>query len=109
VAYNEALAERIRAHLGAADGLNERKMFGGIAFMLNGNVLVGVMNDDLIVRVDAAESEDALSQPGARPFDYTGRPMKGWLFVGPSGCGSDADLGGWIERAMGFVTTLPPK
>lgn len=109
MAYSEALAERIRAHLGASDGFNERKLFGGIAFMLNGNVLVGVMNDDLIVRVDAAETEAALAQPGARPFDYTGRPMKGWLFVGPAGCGSEAGLGGWIDQSMGFVTTLPPK
>src|SRR3954470_23146218 len=91
VAYDEHLAERARALLDRPD-LDERKMFGGIGFLVAGNMSVGVIGEDLIVRVDPDEAEAMLAEPGARPFDFTGRPMKGWLFVAPDATAEDEDL-----------------
>ena len=84
-------------------------MFGGIGFLLNGNMLVGVWKDSLIVRIDPQENAEALSEPHAREFDITGRPMKGWLLVGPEGIESSRGLKHWIDRALKFVRTLAPK
>ncbi len=109
MAYDEALADRVRSALAGRANLTERKMFGGIAFMLNGNMAAGVAKDDLIVRLDPEEHESALDEPGARMFDMTGRPMTGWLLVGREGTASDDSLTAWVERGAAFATSLPAK
>jgi TfoX/Sxy family transcriptional regulator of competence genes len=82
MAFDESLATRVRKKIGQRPDLVEKKMFGGVAFLINGNMSVGVHRDELIVRIDPDETESALKQPGTRVFDITGRPMKGWLLVG---------------------------
>ena len=108
MAYDEALAERIRDGLHGAAGITEKKMFGGLAFLTDGNITVGVTGDDLMVRIDPDETDAALAEPGARRFDMTGRPMRGWIVVAGDALDDDV-LGSWIERARAFVATLPPK
>jgi len=109
MAYDETLAERIRDQLATHPAVTERKMFGGIAFMLAGNMAVGVSKEELMVRVDPEEHESLLEQPGVREFDLSGRPMRGWILVAPSKTTSDDGLARWIERGIGFAATLPPK
>ena len=109
MAFDEALAARVRAKLEGRDDLTERKMFGGIGFMLAGNMAVGVAGDDLIVRLDPEAYEGALDEPGARPFDMTGRPMTGWLLVGPEATAGDEGLRAWVDRGAAFASSLPPK
>lgn len=84
-------------------------MFGGICFLLNGNLLVGVWKDALIARLGPGEGEAALREPHVKVFDITGRPMRNWVLVAPEGVEEDKQLNGWIERATTFVTTLPKK
>lgn len=100
MAYNEALAERIRIELQDRDDVEERKMFGGIAFMVAGRMAIGVTHDDLMVKVGAEAHEAALSRPHTRPMDFTGKPMRGMVYVDPAGTADDADLRLWIDRAM---------
>src|SRR3990170_3525195 len=107
--YNEGLAERIRAAVAGRRGLTEKKMFGGIAFMLNGNMFCGVMKDDLMVRVGPEHFQIALAQPHARPMDFTGRPMKGMVYVGPAGSYTDKSLRSWVDQGMRFAASLPAK
>ena len=109
MAFDEKLAARIRTHLGKPAGLVEKKMFGGIAFLLNGNMCCGVHRDALIVRLDPAETARALSEPQTRVFDLTGRPMKGWILVDPKGLATDARLGKWVDRARKYAGSLPAK
>lgn len=109
MAYDEALADRIRHLLGGQKSLGERKMFGGLAFMVNGHMAVGVNADNLMVRVGPDAHTEALKQPHARPMDFTGRPMKGFVFVDPPGYADDASLVAWVDRGVSFVTSLPPK
>jgi len=109
VAYDEVLADRVRDVLAARADLSERKMFGGIAFMIGGNMAVGVIGDDLMVRLDPADAERALAEPHTRPMDFTGRPMKGMIFVDSAGTESDADLGAWAEAGADFAASLSPK
>jgi TfoX N-terminal domain len=109
MAFDEALAERIRSRLARRKGIEEKKMFGGIGFLLNGNMLVGVWKELLIVRLGAEDGDEALKEPHVRVFDITGRPMSGWVLVDPAGVADDRALGGWIERALKFVRTLPAK
>jgi TfoX N-terminal domain len=109
MAYDEGLATRIREAIGERPGLGEKKMFGGLAFLLHGNMACGVRGDDLIVRVAAEEADAALGEPGARPFDLTGRPMKGWLQVGADGHAEDEDLRRWVGRGLAYAGSLPPK
>jgi hypothetical protein len=87
----------------------EKKMFGGIAFMIGGNMAVGVNKDHLMVRVGPDHHEDAVSQPHARVVDFTGKPMRGWITVEPPGYASDDDLVGWVQRGVDFASSLPPK
>jgi TfoX/Sxy family transcriptional regulator of competence genes len=108
MAFDDALAERLRDRLGDAAGVTEKKMFGGLAFLTHGNMTVGVHGDDLVVRLDPAATDDAPRRPGVRPFDITGRPMRGWVLVAGEVL-DDGELESWIERARGFVATLPPK
>jgi len=109
MAYSKSLAARIRERLARRQGIAEKRMFGGIAFMLYGNMLVGVWKDSLIVRLGPDEGEKALSQANVSQFDVTGKPMKGWVMVEPDGIENDGQLGDWIERAARFVATLPAK
>lgn len=109
VAFDETLAGRIRDVLGRQQAIEEKKMFGGAGFLLSGNMLVGVWKDSLIVRLDPNEHGDALREPHVKPFDITGKPMKGWVLVEPDGIESDEQLASWVERALKFVKTLPKK
>ena len=109
MAYNQELAERIREQLALLLPYTEKSMFGGIAFFVNGNMACGVSGDALMVRVGPASYEEALGRPGARPFDMTGRPMKGWVGVGPEGYASDESLVDWIRQGVEFAASLPPK
>jgi len=109
MAYDEAVAGRIRNALAGATDVVEKKMFGGIAFMVRGNMCCGVIGDRLMLRVGPDGYEAALSRSHARPMDFTGRPMKGMVYVEPAGFASDGDLKTWIERAMEFTLSLPAK
>ncbi len=109
MAYDEPLAERVQDALSGRAGVSKRKMFGGIAFMIGGNMACGVINDDLMVRLDATEAERALAEEHVRPMDFTGRPMKGFVFVSPAGTDSDESLAGWVELAADHAASLPAK
>ena len=109
MAFDERLAERIRGSLGRRKGFAEKKMFGGVGFLLNGNMCVGVHGSELIVRLAPEDTDGALKQANTRRFDLTGRPMKGWILVKPAGLKTDAQLGKWIEVAVGFAGALPAK
>ena len=107
--YDEKLAERLRQALGERPDLTERKMFGGVAFMIAGNMCCGVIRDDLIVRVFPEEGEVALEEPDVRPFDMTGRTMSGFVVVGPGATATDEGLRSWVDRGVTVAKTLPPK
>ena len=109
MAFDEALAARVRGVLGGNEGLAEKRMFGGLAFLLNGNMCCGVHDDELILRLDPVKAEQALSEPHVRVFDLTGRRMKGWVLVGPGGVATHDDLDSWVGRAAEFVGSLPVK
>jgi TfoX/Sxy family transcriptional regulator of competence genes len=108
MAFDDALAERLRDHLPDATGINEKKMFGGLAFLTDGNMTVGVHGGDLIARIAPDDTDTALTEPGVRPFDITGRPMRGWILVAGEVL-DDPLLDRWVEQARAFVATLPPK
>lgn len=109
MAFDEQLAERIRSSLGKRKGLVEKKMFGGVAFLLNGNMCVGVHKSDLIVRLAPEETETALAQPHTRRFDLTGRPMKGWILVQSAGLNTEAKLRSWVQVAVEYAAALTAK
>jgi TfoX/Sxy family transcriptional regulator of competence genes len=109
MAYDEGLAERIRDALRGRPNVGERKMFGGIAFMLDGHMAVGIVGETLMARVGPERYTDALRLPQVRPMDFTGRPMKGYVYVDPPGIESDAALKNWIHACAAFVDSLPPK
>jgi hypothetical protein len=110
MAYDEDLAQRIRARLAAEDGLTEKAMFGGLAFLLNGHMSVAVSGQGgLMVRVGPAGNDEALARPHARPFEMRGRAMEGWIRVAPEGAETDAQLADWVRRGTDFARTLPPK
>ena|SRR5437764_963804 len=107
--FSRALADRVRHALARQRGVVEKKMFGGVGFLLNGNLLVGVWHDSLIARLGPDGGEAALREPHVGPFDITGRAMKGWVLVAPEGVAEDHELVGWVERATAFVRALPAK
>ncbi|MET7481650.1 TfoX/Sxy family protein [Streptomyces sp. NPDC005538] len=107
--YDEGLAERVRERLGTGPDITEKRMFGGIAFLHRGNMAVGVTGDDLMVRVGADATDEALARPGVRIFDMTGRPMRGWVVVAGSAVTEDDVLSGWIEEGRAFAAGLPAK
>ena len=109
MAYSEQIAQRIRAALGGRPDLREQKMFGGIAFMLAGNMCVGVLGETLMARVGPEQYGEALVQPYARPMDFTGRPMRGFVYVEAEGFADEADLQAWVQRCIRFAESLPPK
>jgi TfoX/Sxy family transcriptional regulator of competence genes len=108
MAFSESLAGRIRRALARRKNVEEKKMFGGIGFLLNGNLLVGVWKDSLCVRLGPEQAEEALLEPHVKEFDITERSMKGWVLVAPEGVEEDR-LKGWIQRAVKFVGKLPVK
>jgi hypothetical protein len=108
VAYDEDLADRVRSVLPAAEPVTERQMFGGLAFMLGGHMFCGVVKDTLMVRLGPDGADRALDQPHVRPMDFTGRPMKGMVFVGPGGL-RGATLRHWVDTAAQYARNLPPK
>jgi TfoX/Sxy family transcriptional regulator of competence genes len=107
MAYDEGLAERIRSALDGERGCTEKKMFGGVAFLLRGKMFVGIVKDDLMVRVGPDGYEAALKSPFARPMDFTGKPMAGYVYVSPAGTVDDEALAGWVRRGLKFASTLP--
>jgi TfoX/Sxy family transcriptional regulator of competence genes len=109
MAFDETLAARIRQSLARHKNVENKKMFGGIGFLLNGNMLVGVWKDSLVARVGSDEYEHALLEPHVKEFDITGKSMKGWVLVEPQGVAEDEQLNEWIQRALMFVRTLPAK
>lgn len=109
MAYSKSLAARIRQSLAQRRGVTEKRMFGGVAFLLHGHMLVGVWQDSLIARLGPEAGDSALRQPFVRPFDVTGRPMKGWVMIDPDGMDTDAELNAWIDQVLEFVATLPAK
>ncbi|MCC6272477.1 MAG: TfoX/Sxy family protein [Deltaproteobacteria bacterium] len=109
MAYDEALAERVRRALESEKSVVEKKMFGGIAFLQAGKMSVGILGKDLVVRVDPKEQDKFLRYPGVRPMDFTGRPMRGFLYVGPKATASGASLASWVRRGLTFAKSLPAK
>ena len=109
MAYDEGLAERLREFFRDHPDVSEKKMFGGLAFMLSGNMCCGIVNDTLMARVGPAQYKNALARPCARLMDFTGKPMKGFVFVAPSGIESDQGLKSRVTLCERFVATLPPK
>jgi hypothetical protein len=108
MAYNEKLAQRIRSELEDIPFV-EKKMFGGVGFLVHGNMAVGVYKEDMIVRVNPDRHEKLLKKKHTRVFDITGRPMKGWLMVEPDGCKPAKQLSAWVKEGFEFALTLPAK
>ena len=107
--YDESLANRVRALLSRRSGLAEKKMFGGVGFLLGGNMCCAVWKQFLILRLGPHAHEHALSQPGVREFDITGRAMKGWVMVEPEETEKDQSLKDWVRQAALFAASLPAK
>ena len=107
--YDDGLAHRVLEAVASRSAVTEKEMFGGLGLLVEGNMCCGVIDDSLVARVGPAAYEDALEVPHARPFDFTGRAMRGWVYVDPPGLSSDAALAEWVDRALSFVETLPPK
>ena len=108
MAYNLDLAKRVKDKLSVAPFV-EKKLFGGVGFLLKGNMACGVQSEDLIVRVDPGKHAELLKRPHTRPFDLTGKPMKGWLIVEAAGCKTDRQLSAWVKEGVEFASSLPPK
>jgi TfoX/Sxy family transcriptional regulator of competence genes len=109
MAYSEELADRIAEYLDSEPNLKQQKMFGGVGFLLNGHMAVGVSGDSLMARVGAESYESALEEPGVEVLGKTGRPMRGWVLVTPSQITSDEGLAYWIDRGRVVASALPPK
>jgi len=109
MAFDENLAARIRKGLARRKDIEEMKMFGGLCFLLDGNMLVGVWKDSMIVRLGAEQGEEALMESHVKEFDITGKPMKNWIMVAPEGVRDSEQVKGWIQRAVKFVGKLPAK
>ena len=102
MAYNEKIGHRIRERLSDLPNIEEKEMFGGIAFMLNNKMCVGVVKEDVMCRIDPDKYEEALEKPGCRPMDFTGRPMKGWIYIDEHGMKNKKDFDHWIDLALEF-------
>ena len=107
--FDQRLAERVRRVLRARRGVTERRMFGGLTFLVRGHMCCGVVGDDLVIRVGPEHYKVALSRPHARPMDFTGRPLKGFVYVGPNGHRTDQALARWVRLAAEFASSLPSK
>lgn len=106
MAYDEALVDRVRRAVGPRSDVTEKRMFGGVAFLLDGKMFCGVATRDLMVRIGPAAYEAALAEAHVRPMDFTGRPMTGYVFVGPAGLSTARAIKKWIDRATAFVATV---
>ena len=109
MAFNEVAAKRVRDVLSEESTASEKRMFGGLAFMVSGHMCCGIVGEDLVVRVGPHQHEQALAEPHVRAMDFTGRPMKGFIYVGPAGYRSKVSLRNWIRRGLRFVSSLPAK
>ena len=109
MAYDEDLADRVRTLFAGRPGVREQKMFGGLCFMLEGNMACGILGSELVVRVGKENLDDALSLPHSRPFDMTGRPMRSFVYVAAEGLASDEGLAEWAGRGISYAASLPPK
>ena len=109
MAYDTELATRIHDLLAPREGLSERKMFGGIAFMVGGNMACGVIGSELMVRLDHSDAERALAEEHVRAMDFTGKPMRGMIYVAAEGIESDEDLASWVDAGADHAASLPPK
>lgn len=107
--YDEGLAERVRGAMDHLHGVSEKKMFGGLAFMVRGHMAVGVVKDELMLRVGPEACSFLMGKPHARAMDFTGRPMNGFLFVDAAGLSEDHDLDHWLGHAVEYALSLPPK
>jgi len=106
MAYDETLADRIRRALGPRADVTEKKMFGGLAFLLDGRMFCGILKGDLMVRVGPERHKAALAEAHVRPMDFTGRPMNGYVFVGPGGSRTEKAIKRWVDQGAAFVATL---
>lgn len=109
MAYDEALAERLRQLLSSEPRISEKKMFGGICFLKNGNMICGVVGSELMVRVGPEQYETALNKAHAREMDFTGKPLRGFVYVGEKGISTKKGLTDWVRQGLSFVSTLPVK
>lgn len=109
MAYDERTATRIRSVMADRPGYSERKMFGGVCFMIHGHMCCGVVGSDLMLRLGNEMSAEALEENHTRPMDFTGKTMSSMIYVEPEGFTTESELRRWIARAVGFVETLPPK
>ncbi|MDH3272668.1 MAG: TfoX/Sxy family protein [Gemmatimonadota bacterium] len=109
MAYDEGLAQRVREVLADRRDLTEKKMFGGLCFLLGGNMCCGIVGEELMLRVGPEGYEDVLAKPHAREMDFTGRALRGMVYVGIGGLGSDGALREWLKPAVAFAGGLPPK
>jgi TfoX/Sxy family transcriptional regulator of competence genes len=110
MAYDEELARRVRNLLDSRADVNERMMFGGICFLVGGKIACGVRSDELIVRAEPEHAYELIeSEPGARPFDHNGRPIRGWLWVAREATAEDADLERWVRRGEAFAASQSPR
>jgi len=109
VPYDEALAERVREALARRRGIAEKRMFGGLAFLHRGHMACGVLGTELVLRLGGSQATRALRRAHVRPMDFTGRPMKGMVYVAAPGYRTAAALRAWLDRALAFTGTLPPK
>jgi TfoX/Sxy family transcriptional regulator of competence genes len=109
MAYNEKLADRMREHLVDLKKIEEKKMMGGLCFMYKGKMCCGIVKDDLMVRVVESRQEEALSNPNGRPMDFTGKPLKNFVFVSPDGIKKNKELSYWLDMGVEYVDTLPTK
>ena len=109
MAYDETLAQRIREELEGEGGLTEKEMFGGIGFLVHGNMACGVIGNELMVRVGPDRHEEALQAPATRVFDFSGRPSRGWVMVATALIESEGDLRNWVRQGVDFALTFPPK
>ena len=107
--FDDKLANRVRKILGKIDGLSEKKMFGGLCFLVNGNMALGLVNEDLMIRVKPDDSEKLLSLPHVRKMDFTGKPLKGFLYIGAKATDSDKALKKWVLKGVEFALSLPAK
>src|SRR2546426_11437084 len=109
MAYDERVARRVRSALSKHEGVVEKKMFGGLAFLIHGRMCCGVIGDELMVRVGPSAYDDALSRPHARQMDFTGKPLRGFVYVGPAGFDSTGALRAWVAKGAEFASTLPSR
>ena len=109
MSYDKGLAQRVREIVEEEPGYDEKKMFGGICFLIDGNMACGILHDDIIIRVGIDNYEESLRLPNTRIFDITGKPMRGWVLVSSEGHESDEDLTEWVQKGIKYARSLPPK